>query len=163
MTVMPMGSFLERKKNLKRFLIYGTGKYALEEERFNDSKLINKTGKLTFSPHIQKGNSKNTLKIEFHGKNAILLVNGHQLETIPHQFGLGRGYLVRVGFFISSDKKQKTEIHFDNLFYGQIDDDIVSAKEPVSTKEPVTAKRTRSTGRSRKLICYWSNISRTCT
>ena len=24
-------------KNLKRFLIYGTGKYALEEERFNDS------------------------------------------------------------------------------------------------------------------------------
>ena len=37
-------------KNLKRFLIYGTGKYALEEERFNDSKLINKTGKLTFLP-----------------------------------------------------------------------------------------------------------------
>ena len=127
-------------KNLKRFFIYGTGKYALGEERFNDSKLINKTGKLTFSPHIQKGNSKNTLKVEFHGKNAILLVNGHQLETIPHQFGLGRGNLVRVGFFISSDKKQKTEIHFDNLFYGQIDDDIVSAKEPVSTKEPVTAK-----------------------
>ena len=124
------------KTNLKRFFIDGTGKYALQEERFNDTKLINKTGKPTFSTHIQKGNSKNTLKVEFHGQNAILLVNGHQLETIPHQFGLGRGNLARVGFFINSDKKQKTEIHFDNLFYGNPDsDDIVSAKEPVSTKE----------------------------
>jgi len=64
------------------------------------------------------------------------LVNGHQLETIPHQFGLGRGNLVRVGFFINSDKKQKTEIHFDNLFYGEPDDDdIVNAKEHLTAKE----------------------------
>ena len=62
------GILFGEKKNLKRFFIYGTGKYALGEERFKDSKLINKTGKLTFSPHIQKGNSKNTLKVEFHGK-----------------------------------------------------------------------------------------------
>ncbi len=123
-------------KNLKRFFIYGTGKYALQEERFNDTKLINKTGKPTFSPHIQKGNSKNTLKVKFHGQNAILLVNGHQLETIPHQFGLGRGNLARVGFFINSDKKQKTEIHFDNLFYGEPeDDDIENAKEHLTAKE----------------------------
>lgn len=81
------------------------------------------------------------MKVEFHGKNAILLVNGHQLESIPHQFGLGRGNLVRVDFFISSDKKQKTEIHFDNLFYGEIDDDIFSAKEPLSTKEPASTKK----------------------
>ena len=130
------GILFGEEKNLKRFFINGTGKYALQEKRFNDRNLINKTGKLTFSPHILKGNSKNTLKVEFHGQNAILWVNGHQLETIPHQFGLGRGNLARVGFFISSDKKQKTEIHFDNLFYGNPDNtDIVSSKEPVSSKE----------------------------
>ena len=38
--------------------------------------------------------------------------------------------------FLNSDKKQKTEIHFDNLFYGEPeDDDIVNAKEHLTAKE----------------------------
>ena len=99
------------------FLINERGQYALREFR-GDSVFYNKSGAFVFSPHINQGNVKNLMKVEYKGDHVLLWANGEQLESISinPSFRISRTGLV-VDTIGKSSSSKVFEVHFDNLRY----------------------------------------------
>ena len=109
------GLILLGKTEKIKFLITSESRYALVKNYLKENTFLNEAGKYSFSPYILQGNNPNKLMIIFHDDHLTLWVNGKELETIKLWLGF---YLQRIGFIAYSDKKQKTLVHFDNLYYG---------------------------------------------